>query len=276
MPNASVNSLKKENDSLKSEIASLKKTFEDFQNSLKPSVNDANVSSNGGEASRPAISQDETLNTLQFYGKSYDDLRLEADKSLQQLWSRLNVLSKRVEEIGKSIELIQRYSYQYNVKIVGLPEIKAIESASDTTTLCLSLFQAAGVEILIQDIDIAHRIPTRNATPGPSPVVCKFTRRIAKEKVMNVRKDACKVTASSIGLPADCTQENVKLFDHLTPQVQQLLADTKKFQTRNGFRFCWCKNFTIYLRQTEDSRPIKLKTLDDLERFARQENLPLS
>ena len=37
-----------------------------------------------------------------------------------------------------------------------------------------------------------------------------------------------------------------------------------------------CKNFTIYLQQTEDSRPIQFKTLDDLERFARQESLPLS
>ena len=145
----------KKNEILKSEIAALKKNSEDFQNLLKLSVNDANVSNNGGEVSRPAISQDKTLNTLQFYGKSYDDLLQEADKSLQQLWSRLNVLSKRVGEIGKSIELIQRNSYQYNVKIVGLPEIKASESASDTTTLCLSLFQAAGVEISIQDIDVA-------------------------------------------------------------------------------------------------------------------------
>ena len=46
--------------------------FEDFQNSPKLSVNDANVSNNGGEANRLAISKDETLNTLQFYGKSYD------------------------------------------------------------------------------------------------------------------------------------------------------------------------------------------------------------
>ena len=106
MPNTNVNSLKKEKESLKSEIAALKKNFDDFQNSLKLNVNDANVSNNGGEASRPAISQDETLNTLQFYGKSYDDLRQEAHKSLQQLWACLNVLSKRVEEIGKSIELI--------------------------------------------------------------------------------------------------------------------------------------------------------------------------
>ena len=104
MPDPKVNSLKKENESLKSEIAALKKNFEDFQNSLKLSVNDANVSNNGGEASWLVISQDETLNTLQFYGKSYDDLRQDADKNLQQLWSRLNVLSKRVGEIGKSLD----------------------------------------------------------------------------------------------------------------------------------------------------------------------------
>ena len=104
MPDPKVNSLKKENESLKSEIAALKKNFEDFQNSLKRSVNDANVSNNGGEASWLAISQDETLNTLQFYGKSYDDLRQDADKNLQQLWSRLNFLSKRVGEIGKSLD----------------------------------------------------------------------------------------------------------------------------------------------------------------------------
>ena len=84
-------------------------------------------------------------------------------------------------------------------KIDGLPEIKASESAFETIILCLSLYQAAGVEVSIPDIDIVYRTPTRNAIPGPRPVVCKFTRRIAKEKVMNLRKDACKVTASSIG-----------------------------------------------------------------------------
>ena len=80
--------LKRENEILKSEIAALKKNFEDFQNSLKLSVNDVNVSNNGGEASRPAISQDETLNTLQFYGKSYDKLRQEYNfrKFFHSLW----------------------------------------------------------------------------------------------------------------------------------------------------------------------------------------------
>ena len=114
MPNITVASLKKENDSLKEEIATLRRGFENLQKTLKQ--NDTQESSNGGEAS-DAITKDEALNTLQFYGKAYDDLRLEADESLQQLWSHLKVLTSRVDDIGNAIDEIQRYSYQYNVKI---------------------------------------------------------------------------------------------------------------------------------------------------------------
>ena len=162
----------------------------------------------------------ESLSTLEFYGKSYDDLRAESVNSLKQLWSRLNLMSSRVEKIGDSIEQLQRYSFQYNIKIIGLPESETHESASQTASLCINLFKTAGIEISNQDIDIAHRIPTRIATSGPRPIVCKFTRRIMKEQVMNARNEACKVSANSIGLPSSCSLENVRL----------LLADSKKFQ----------------------------------------------
>ena len=124
--------------------------------------------------------------------------------SLKQLWSRLNLLSSRVGKIGDSIEQLHRYSFQYNIKIIGLPESETQESASQTASLCINLFKAAGIEISNQDIDIAHRIPTRIATSGPRPIVCKFTRRIMKEQVMNARNEACKVSANSIGLLSGC------------------------------------------------------------------------
>ena len=72
---------------------------------------------------------------------------------------------------------------------------------------------------------------------------------------MNARNEACKVSANSIGLPFSCS---------------------KKFQKRNGFKFCWAKNFIIYLRRTEDSRPIQIKCHNDLVNFANQEGLPMS
>jgi len=130
------------------------------------------------------ISDAKTLSTLEFYGKSYNDLQAESANSLKQLWSCLNLLSSRVEQIGDSIEQLQRYSFQYNIKIIGLPESELQESTSKTVSLCINLFKAAGIEISNQDIDIAHRINTRTATSGPRPVVCKFTR-IVKEQVMH-------------------------------------------------------------------------------------------
>ena len=264
MPNVTVSSLKKENDSLKDEITALKRKLEELQQSIKRQ--DPQVTSNGGEQPTHLITDADSLSTLEFYGKLYDDLRAESVNSLKQLWSRLNLLSSRVGKIGDWIEQLQRYSFQYNTKIIGLPERETHESASQTASLFINLFKAAGIEISNQDIDIAHRIPTRIATSGPRPIVCKFTRRIMKEQVMNARNEACKVSANSIGLPSSCSLENVRL----------LLADSKKFQKRNGFKFCWAKNFIIYLWRTEDSRPIQIKCHNDLVTFANQEGLPMS
>ena len=56
------------------------------------------------------------------------------------------------------------YSYQDNLKIVGVPHIGETESSEETVELCVKLFSALGVEKPISDIDIAHRVPRRNNT----------------------------------------------------------------------------------------------------------------
>ena len=114
MPNVSVASLKRENDSLKDEIAALKQNLEELQQSIKRQDPQASnnggeqATSNGGEQPTRLITDDETLSTLEFYGKSYDELRAESVNSLKQLWSRLNLLSSRVELIGDSVEQLLR------------------------------------------------------------------------------------------------------------------------------------------------------------------------
>ena len=155
MPNTSVNHLKKENDKLKDEIAALKKNFGDLQQLVER--HDESSASNGGHTCSLSA---ETSTSLEFYGKSYDDLKESqavAVERLNELWSRLDALATRVEEMSNTLEQFQRYSYQYNVKIVGLPETNAQESASETSAMCLNLFKAAGVDISNHDIDIAHQ-----------------------------------------------------------------------------------------------------------------------
>ena len=78
---------------------------------------------------------------------------------------------EQVGEIAEAIDAIDHYSYQYNVKIVGIPEANSPEHALDTSTLCVKLFEDMGVEISLQDINITHRIPTRRASLGSPPII---------------------------------------------------------------------------------------------------------
>ncbi|KAK2559071.1 hypothetical protein P5673_018716 [Acropora cervicornis] len=51
--------------------------------------------------------------------------------------------------------------------------------------MCLNHSKAAGVKISIHDIDLAHRIPARNATSGPQPA----HQRISDEQTQRCLQD---------------------------------------------------------------------------------------
>ena len=201
----------------------------------------------------------------------YDDLSASNSSisvQLKQISHRPNVLSVQVERVANAINDAEKYSYQFNVKIIGLQGLNSSETAPKTSSLCVKLFQEMGAEVSILDIDIAHRASTRNESQGPKPVVCKFVRRLAKGKVMEVRQRASQVNPTSIGLYAESELRRARIFNHLTPKKQNLLFEAKKFKERNHYQFCWAKNSTIYLRKDESSRVTKISGTDTLRRLA--------
>ena len=87
---------------------------------------------------------------IEFLSAGYDSLsafRKEAKEQLQGLTTKLNCLVEQVGEIAEAIDAIDRYSYQNDVKVVGIPEVNSRESALETSTLCVKLLEALGVEI---------------------------------------------------------------------------------------------------------------------------------
>jgi chaperonin cofactor prefoldin len=165
-----VKSLKKENDSLKNQIEVLTKDFKNLEEGLTKKFHQQQKSTTGN-GREPAVDA-ETEKHLDFYSKSSDDLsRFKADaisQLQQQQKSRLNALSVQVEAIASAIEESQRYNYRYNVKITGIPDRKPSESAIETTAIYVKLFKKLGIEVSERDIDIAHRVPTRNTRVGPN------------------------------------------------------------------------------------------------------------
>ena len=65
------------------------------------------------------------------------------------------------------------------------------------------IIERMGVNVNSHDIDIAHRLPKRNALAGLRPIVCKFVRRLVINQVIAARREASKVQPDEIGLPAN-------------------------------------------------------------------------
>ena len=247
IPTDTVKSLRKRNDNLQAQFEMLKKEFKNLQSSLADREVQAASESNSGSHDNDDI---ESVKSLQFLRASYDSLsafRKEAKEQLQGLTTKLKCLVEQVGEIAEAIDAIDQYSYQYNVKIVGIPQVNSRQSALETSTLCIKLFEAKGVEMSLKDIDIAHRVPTRSVTSAPSPIICKFTRWLVKDQVMNCHREISAVSPSSLGFSTEVSLSQPTVYDHLTSKIQKLLIDPKTFQEQHRYSFCWVKNCSIFL-----------------------------
>ena len=78
---------------------------------------------------------------------------------LERLGKKIEAVNEKVKNISEAIESMENYSYQYNIKVVGFPELYEHESANDTAKLCLEIFKVIGAsELTGQHIDITHRV----------------------------------------------------------------------------------------------------------------------
>ena len=222
-----------------------------------------------------SLCEDDAVDTgkksIEFLSHKYDELdafKTRMSKEIKSITETLEKISARSNQIRDAIDDIQDYSYQYNLKITGMPAISERESAEATSLICLKLFHAIGAkDVTFQDIDIAHRVPSRRPTNQPNAIVCKFVRRIAKEKVMSLRKKVESVHPNQLGFEDDISMTNLAMYDHLSPRIQELMYEAKKLKVEKEFKFCWAKNGAVYLRKTEESRTIKLRKIDDLRKL---------
>lgn len=88
------------------------------------------------------------LKDLQFCSDSFNELRKlhkDASDKLKMIEKKLLTIESRVDELAVVIDASEACSYQYNLKIVGLPSDAEQESNEMTANSCLKLFAAMGV-----------------------------------------------------------------------------------------------------------------------------------
>ena len=235
------NQLKKENQQLRNEIEDLKKQLDKLTEEIGHQREEINHDA-GIEHGGDTVGKERSVEFVSAQCDDFEAFKKYASKELKRLSSRLNVISDACDRILQSIDGFEMYSYQFNIKVIGLPLLAAKETTEQTANLCLQLFHHMGVkDVSINDIDIAHRVPSRNPSNQPDAVVCEFVRRMVKEKIMASRKTIRNITAQQLGFSSEIDVSHLNIYDHLTPRLQTLLYEAKKFKEANSFKFCWAK-----------------------------------
>ena len=182
-----------------------------------------------------------------------------------------------MESLGNleiAVKKMQDYSYAFNIKILRVPELKVNEDATKTSNLCINLFNRMGANVTINDIDIAYSLFSRVFSLRAQSN--HLQRRLMRNNVMVVRREALSVAAQDVGLEESQDMSKILILDHLMPRMQELYGNVKSFKTRFGFQLCWAKNGTIFLRRSEDSRPLKVHSPKNLSRIIQDEQEALS
>ena len=149
MVKETVQLLKADNDKLREKVDTGFGELKQLKESLKqqrPSSHDVSIGDEAG-----------TTKSLDFLSKEYDVLvkfRKQAEERISAMEKSLAVMSSRVNNLASAIDQAQEYNYSYNVKLVGAPEIKSRENASETSQLSLNIVNAISAEIHSCDIDL--------------------------------------------------------------------------------------------------------------------------
>ena len=115
-----VKALRRENDDLKRQLNELKKEFQSIKSKMAEQKHCQ-------EAAATALPNTQDV---QFLSDSYDALvksESSLSKALENFSRRLDLLTVNVDRIDKAIDEMLNYSYQYNLKILGVPLISESE-----------------------------------------------------------------------------------------------------------------------------------------------------
>uniref|UniRef100_A0A8D9B304 FP protein C-terminal domain-containing protein n=1 Tax=Cacopsylla melanoneura TaxID=428564 RepID=A0A8D9B304_9HEMI len=235
-------------DELMNEMKKLSKEFGSMKKDMKKDMKDfeKTLEFNSGKL-------DDLMDKMSQMQRTMNEMKDKQEK----METENRELKKRVKDLETSNEDLEQYSRIRNLQLDGLP--KANEE--DLEEMVKEMGKKVGMIIKNEDIDAIHRIPTRSTT-NVEPVIVQFTTRKMRDTLLKKTKET-RINTTDIKISGP--QKPIFINEHLAPKRKQLLMQAKVKKNDKNYKFLWTKGGKIFVRKSESSRVIPIRTLDDLE-----------
>lgn len=204
---------------------------------------------------------DDIRKSVEFINNQYDEINKELKKS-NGTFDGINAQANEIEEI-------KQYERINNMIIYGIPDSTSREyEEEDVYKYVKNIAEALNIPHAMSknEIDVAHRLPSRIKKTGPTMIIVKFRNRWVKDEFMKARAVKKSLHLSEIGFPDNDKQ--VYLRDHLTPQNDTLFKKCRELRQGGKIWATWTRDCKIYIKiNQDDKKTFRISNEEDLRKL---------
>lgn len=198
----------------------------------------------------------EKLSKLETIEKDCKEIRISLDNRVTEVEKDVRNLEGSLQYVANQVEDSQQYQRVNNLIISGIPE------QIDPYKAVIDLANLLNVKITKENIDIAHRLPSRKS---PKPILVKFIQRWAKQDISEARYKKKELTTKD--LKYDGPNSKIFLSEHLIPALQELHYVARKMVKDEKIYKVHIRNGKIIIIPEKDGEKVQIRTLSDLAHY---------
>lgn len=167
--------------------------------------------------------------------------------------------------LQEKVNLLEQEKLKRNVIIQGVPERE--EDDTGLKYLAAVFLNAVDKSFSVADITSVKRIGFKRNTDSKRIIVVKLITRESKESLVKAAKKCvlnCSLTYN--GSPLGKKEDRVFISDHLTKLNQSLFYEARNLRRSEIVKFAWVSNGNVLIKKNENSKPIRLTSVDQLTR----------
>ncbi|KAH6925776.1 hypothetical protein HPB50_009862 [Hyalomma asiaticum] len=173
----------------------------------------------------------------------------EAKTQNKEIVKQNQEMSRQLADPKKEIFELKQHGRNMNVEIMGLPRT-ADENLKATVGIMATCL---GIELSDGDIDVAHRVPSRDKDKSN---VVRFASRTSRDKFLNAAKKT-RLNTSRLSLEHN---DPMYVNEHLCLENKILFRKAREVKAETKWKFAWISQGRILMRKAENSTVVHIQS----------------
>ena len=184
--------------------------------------------------------------------KCHEETGTTTYSSADEMPMRERLAEKRVAQLTVECDTLEQYTRRNSVRLFNVRP----RDGENTTEVACEIFNTLGVQCTVNDIDVSHRVKSKETTAGnkPDAIIVKLVRREIKSEIMKKKKSLKGTRFNAVRIEEDLTAMRKRLMEVL------------RYKATN--RYVWSRDGVIFAKEVDadgnELRSTKVRNFEDL------------